>query len=117
MVIGSKKYCDHCRRYMKQKDLLKFSVQDTERVIRYKNITQMQPQEISALVHNDGIPVEGEHYDINLDWCRDCYAGYLQLKYMELDSKNKYKHNESRSIEIPIDAKVVQVILQLDRSI
>ncbi|MBP7176681.1 MAG: hypothetical protein KBA53_10795 [Thermoclostridium sp.] len=112
LVIGNKKYCDNCKRYMKQKDLLKFSVQDTERVIRFKNITQMQPQEISALVHSDGIPVEGEHYDIHLDWCKECNAGFIQLKYMELDSKNKPSHNEGKSIEIPVDSKVTQAILQ-----
>lgn len=112
LVIGNKKYCDNCRRYMKQKDLMKFSVQDAERVIRFKTITNLQPQEITSLVHNDGIPAEGEHYDVHLDWCETCSAGYIQLKYMELDSKKKPRHNEEKSIEIPIGSQITQVILQ-----
>jgi hypothetical protein len=112
LVIGSKKYCDNCMRYMKQKDLLKFSIRDQERVIRFKTIANLQPQEITSLVHNDGIPVEGEHYDIHMDWCENCNAGYIQLKYMELDSKKKPKHNEAKSIEVPVDSRVTQAILQ-----
>lgn len=110
-VIGSKKYCDNCSKYMTKQQLLKFSTSDKDRLLYFKRIAEIEPREIIHLVKGD-VAVTGEYYDVSLEHCESCNAGYLHLDYMELDSKNKPKVNEEKSIEIPIDSSITQSIIQ-----
>lgn len=109
MVLGSKKYCDSCSRYMKQKQLTKFSASDEETLQMYKNIVTLAPQDLMSLT-NKAIAQGEAHYDVSMDWCETCNTGYLQLKYMVPEAKGKFKHIPAKSIELSINANIVRAI-------
>lgn len=112
VVIGDKKYCDNCKRYMKDKKFGMFSTSNYERLDRMKAITYANPDEIAAPFQDDGCAINSEHYDVYLHWCTTCNSGYLQLQYMELNSKNNLSNNEAKNIEIPINSSITQMVKQ-----
>lgn len=112
-VIGDKKYCDNCRRYLKAKKISMFSTSNLERIDRMKAIAYANPEDITALLQTDGCSPKGEHYDVYLHRCTSCNNGYVQLQYMELDSKKNLSVNKEKSIDIQIGASTAQMINQL----
>ncbi|HBK84757.1 MAG TPA: hypothetical protein DDZ53_01845 [Firmicutes bacterium] len=103
IVIGSRKYCDQCRRYMKQKDLFKFPAGDQETLDSLTNSDLLTADKLHELLsaQYDG---EDVHYDVQLDWCTECSDGYLQLKLMQPDRKGRMTHNEEESIEVRLSS-------------
>lgn len=115
-VIIDKKYCDKCKKYMKQKELLKFPAHDTEKVNRFKSIVNIYPQEMEALMHSGNTTVQEDHYEVIMDWCDVCNDGYLRLQFMEMEAKNKFNLNIKKSIDIPINSHVTQQITKSNKN-
>lgn len=110
LVMGSKKYCDDCKKYMKQKNINKYSANDQETIQKLKAINTLSAEEIRAIV---GLAKydSGAHFDVNIDWCEECNAGFLQLKYMQPEKKGKFNHVAANSIEVKLSATVVRTII------
>jgi hypothetical protein len=110
LMFGDKKYCDNCKKYMKNKKLSIFSTSDTEKLNRLQSIAYANSEEIMALIQNDVTATNGDHYEFHLQWCPVCKHGYLQLKYMELDSNKKPNNKADKNIDIRVDSRIVQTI-------
>lgn len=112
LVLGEKKYCDNCKRYMKHKNLLKFPAHDNERLTRFRSISNADSQEIVALIEDDGNTFDEDYFEVKLHYCDVCNSGILELQYMELGSKNKVKHIEEKSVEVAISSNIVREMKQ-----
>ncbi len=112
LVKRNTKYCDDCKRYMKNKSILKFLATDLDRTIRFQDIDNLSPDKIKELF----LPMEvgkNEHYEIIVHWCEMCDKGYLEMKYMEKNSKGEMTENDKRSKEFEISADTIKTIREL----
>ncbi|HOM02043.1 MAG TPA: hypothetical protein PLH43_04360 [Acetivibrio sp.] len=110
-VIGSKKYCDDCKRYMKEKSILKFLSTDIDRTIKFQDIERLSPDQIKGLFLTTKVG-RNDHYEVVVHWCEGCDNGYLEMKYMQKNSKGKMEENTNMSKEFKISPDTVKAILE-----
>lgn len=112
LVIRNKKYCDDCKRYMKNKSIFKFLATDLDRTIRFQDIDNLSPDKIKELLPTIAVGKE-EHYEIIVHWCEACDNGYLVMQYMEKDSKGNMTENDKKSKEFKISPNTIKALLEL----
>lgn len=111
-VIKNKKYCDDCKRYMKNKSILKFPVTDIDRTIMFQDIDKLSPDKIKELLPTTSVGNE-EHYKIVVHRCETCDNGYLEMLYMEKDSKGRITENLDKSKVFKISPDSIKALLEL----
>lgn len=112
LVVRNSKYCDECKRYMKQKSLFKFAATDLDRTIRFQDIDNLSPEKIKQLLPTTAVYDE-EYYEVIVHWCETCVNGYLEMQYMEKNSKGNMIENDKKSKNFKISPNSIRALLEL----
>lgn len=110
LIIGDKKYCDNCRRYMKRKKLFNFPIGDTDTFIKLQEIDRLSPDEMKRFLSFRAARKE-EQYCVYINWCDRCFEGYINMKCLMKDEKGRLAEYESSAKEIKVAPDVVKTLL------
>lgn len=113
-VIGSEIYCDKCSKYMKKKGLMRFTENIQERLSVVKEcIENKDISKLKEIVKSNTTEQKPEDFYVDsvLYYCEDCNDGFLFFEFYVKTKKDKYEHDDKRSIKVKLDNEIVKNLL------
>ena len=97
MLIGDRKYCERCQRYMKDKRLFTILPEQYEDKSTRLNAALQSGHDLRALIDSEqAVKTKEGHVQVAMSYCPTCYNGFLMLKVMRKTSDGFDEAQEHR---------------------
>lgn len=114
MKLDNVIFCDDCKKYMKNKTILRITDSYDEKIAQFKEwVTMMNTAELSAFVSahpKDATPIQDVYLDGELHHCNDCQSGHMKFRVYQKNSKGKYSEESSKSETVSLNRSVTSVL-------
>jgi hypothetical protein len=83
LLVGDRRYCERCQRYMKDKLLFSILPDQFEDTVQRLNAALQSGHDLRALVETESATkIKEGHVQTTISYCPMCYEGFLLLKAM-----------------------------------
>ncbi|MFA7676259.1 MAG: hypothetical protein WCY28_02520 [Candidatus Shapirobacteria bacterium] len=113
VMVGDRKYCDKCKRYTEQKELLKFNVDQYEQVILELTKSINNPSALKKSIEKLALKEEKviAFAQVELQYCPNCYESCLIIKIMKLNSKSEFEELKEFRQFLPLKEEIAKSLI------
>lgn len=112
LILGSKRFCKKCRKYIKEKELFKFGVEEHDEIVAKINASINNPKELFALIGRKfEIEKANAYIQVDLEYCPTCFDTDLVVKVMQKDSKGNFGEVQKLRQTIKLKPEIGEVIM------
>jgi len=112
VALGSKRFCKKCKKYIKNRELFKFGVDEHDAIAEQLNASINDPQKLFALIGRKfEIGKANAYCQVDLEYCPTCFDSILVIKVMRKDSRGNFEEVQKLRQALKLNDEVGEDIM------
>jgi len=112
LILGSKRFCKKCKKYIKEKELFKFGVEEHDEIAAKLNASINDSKGLFSLIGRKfEIGKANAYLQVDLEYCPTCFDSDLVVKVMRKDSRGNFEEVQKLRQTLKLDSKIGEVIM------
>jgi ribosomal protein L40E len=112
LALGSKRFCKKCKKYIKDRELFKFGIDEHDEIAQKLNASVSNPKELFSLIGRKfEIGKANAYCQVDLEYCPTCFDSDLAVKVMKQDSQGNFEEVQKLRQTLKLDNQVGEIIM------